>query len=42
MVEADDIEAGAIAKIKTGKALRSQVHGTWVAREKLEDSCRKG
>jgi carotenoid cleavage dioxygenase len=42
VVEADAIEKGPIAKVKTGKALRSQVHGTWVAREKLENSARKG
>ncbi len=42
VVEADNIEAGPIAKVKTGKALRSQVHGTWVSREKLENSRRKG
>jgi len=42
VVEADAIEKGPIAKVKTGKALRSQVHGTWVSREKLENSIRKG
>ncbi len=42
VVEADAIEKGPIAKVKTGKALRSQVHGTWVAREKLDASARKG
>ena len=42
VVEADKIEAGPIARIKTGRALRSQVHGTWVSREKLENSRRKG
>lgn len=33
---ADEIEKGPIAKVKTGMALRSQVHGTWVSREKLD------
>ena len=42
VVEADKIEAGPIAKVRTGKALRSQVHGTWVGREKLDASVRKG
>ena len=42
VVEADAIEKGPIARVKTGKALRSQVHGTWVSREKLENSIRKG
>ena len=41
VVEADAIEKGPVAKVKTGKALRSQVHGTWVGREKLEASARK-
>src|SRR5690606_34280545 len=38
VVEADAIEKGPIAKIKTGIALRSQVHGAWVARAKLDAS----
>lgn len=38
VVEADAIEKGPIAKVKTGKALRSQVHGTWVSRAKLDES----
>ncbi|WAT17520.1 carotenoid oxygenase family protein [Aurantiacibacter sp. MUD11] len=38
VIEADAVEKGPIARIKTGKALRSQVHGTWVAREKLANS----
>ena len=36
VVEADEIEKGPIAKVKTGLALRSQVHGAWVSREKLD------
>jgi carotenoid cleavage dioxygenase len=36
IVEADEIEKGPIAKVKTGLSLRSQVHGAWVSREKLE------
>jgi carotenoid cleavage dioxygenase len=38
IVEADAIERGPIAKVKTGLALRSQVHGAWVSREKLDAS----
>ena len=36
IVEADEIEKGPIAKVKTGLALRSQVHGAWVSRAKLD------
>ncbi len=36
IVEADEVEKGPIAKVKTGLALRSQVHGTWVSRQKLD------
>jgi carotenoid cleavage dioxygenase len=42
IMEADNVEAGPIAKVKTGLALRSQVHGTWVSREKLDNSILKG
>ena len=38
VVEADNVEKGPVAKVKTGMALRSQVHGTWVSRAKLEAS----
>ncbi|AKH43904.1 carotenoid cleavage dioxygenase [Altererythrobacter atlanticus] len=38
ILEADFIEKGPIAKVKTGLALRSQVHGTWVSRAKLDAS----
>ena len=38
IVEADAIEQGPIAKVKTGLALRSQVHGAWVGRAKLDAS----
>jgi len=38
IVEADAVEKGAVAKVKTGMALRSQVHGTWVSRERLNAS----
>src|SRR5690606_489272 len=31
IVEADEVEKGPVAKVKTGLALRSQVHGTWVS-----------
>ena len=36
IVEADAIEKGPIARVKTGMPLRSQVHGTWVSRVKLD------
>ena len=38
IVAADEIEKGPVAKVKSGLALRSQVHGTWVNRAKLEGS----
>ena len=38
IVEADEVEKGPIAKVKTGLALRSQVHGSWVSRGKLDAS----
>ncbi len=38
VVEADAVENGPIARVKTGLALRSQVHGTWVSRAKLDNS----
>jgi carotenoid cleavage dioxygenase len=36
VLEADAIENGPIAKVRTGLALRSQVHGAWVNRAKLD------
>ncbi len=42
VIEADAIEKGPVAKVKLGIPLRSQVHGTWVSRAKLEDSHVKG
>ena len=42
IVAADEVEKGPVAKVKTGLALRSQVHGSWVSRAKLEASKRKG
>ncbi|MEO6387443.1 MAG: carotenoid oxygenase family protein [Croceibacterium sp.] len=36
IVAADEVEKGPIAKVKTGLALRSQVHGAWVTRERLD------
>ena len=42
MIEADEIEKGPIARVKTGLALRSQVHGSWVARQTLETSKLRG
>jgi carotenoid cleavage dioxygenase len=41
IVEADAVEKGPIATVKTGLALRSQVHGAWVSRAKLDASRRK-
>ena len=38
VVEADEVEKGPIAKVKTGLALRSQVHGAWVSRARLNSS----
>jgi len=38
VVEADAVEKGPIAKARTGLPLRSQVHGTWVSRAKLDAS----
>lgn len=38
IVEADAVERGPVAKVKTGLPLRSQVHGTWVSRERLDAS----
>ena len=38
VIEADEVEKGPVAKVRTGLALRSQVHGTWVPREKLAAS----
>jgi carotenoid cleavage dioxygenase len=42
LVEADAVEKGPVAKVKTGIALRSQVHGAWVSRERLNASKLKG
>ncbi len=41
IMEADNVEAGPIARVKTGLPLRSQVHGTWVNRERLDASVLK-
>ena len=38
MIDAGDLAKGPVAKVRTGLALRSQVHGTWVSRDKLEAS----
>jgi hypothetical protein len=32
------VEQGPVARVKTGLALRSQVHGTWVSRAKMDAS----
>ncbi len=41
IIKSDDIAAGPVAKVKVPTALRSQVHGTWVSREKLDSSALK-
>lgn len=41
IMEADHIENGPIAKVKTGLTLRSQVHGTWVSRAKMDKSAQQ-
>ena len=41
IVPADEIEKGPLAKVRTGLALRSQVHGCWVSCEKLDASAQK-
>jgi carotenoid cleavage dioxygenase-like enzyme len=38
VVEADAVENGPVARVLTGLPLRSQVHGTWVSRAKLDAS----
>ena len=42
IVNAGEVAKGPVAKVKTGLSLRSQVHGTWVGREKMENSVLKG
>ncbi len=42
ILDAGNVAAGPVAKVRTGLALRSQVHGTWVSRDKLESSVLKG
>jgi carotenoid cleavage dioxygenase len=41
IVAADEVEKGPVAKVKTGLTLRSQVHGTWVSRAKLDAAQQK-
>ncbi len=38
IVNAGEVAKGPVAKVRTGLGLRSQVHGTWVSREKLDAS----
>jgi carotenoid cleavage dioxygenase len=38
IVNAGEVANGPVARVKTGLALRSQVHGTWVSRAKLSAS----
>ena len=42
IINAGNVAAGPVAKVRTGLALRSQVHGAWVSRERLDHSVRKG
>ncbi|RKF20647.1 carotenoid oxygenase family protein [Altericroceibacterium spongiae] len=42
VIEADNVEKGPIAKVKLNMPLRSQVHGTWVNRTKLNTSKLQG
>ena len=42
VIDAGNIQAGPVARVKTGLPLRSQVHGTWVSREKMANSVHKG
>ncbi|MEO5705776.1 MAG: carotenoid oxygenase family protein [Alteraurantiacibacter sp.] len=41
VVEADAVESGPVARVLTGLPLRSQVHGAWVSRERMEGSVHK-
>lgn len=41
VVEADAVENGPVARVLTGLPLRSQVHGTWVSRAKMDASVLK-
>lgn len=38
VIDAGDVAAGPVARVRTGIGLRSQVHGSWVSRAKLEHS----
>ena len=42
IVNAGEVAKGPVAKVRTGLPLRSQVHGTWVSRAKLDASKLKG
>jgi len=42
VIDAGNVGAGPVAKVKTKLPLRSQVHGTWVSRAKLDTSVLKG
>ena len=42
IVNAGEVAKGPVARVKTDLPLRSQVHGTWIAREKLAASKLKG
>jgi carotenoid cleavage dioxygenase-like enzyme len=42
VVDAGNIAAGPVARVHTGLALRSQVHGTWVSRARMDASVHRG
>jgi carotenoid cleavage dioxygenase len=42
IVHAGEVAKGPVAKVRTGLPLRSQVHGTWVSRDKLNPSALRG
>jgi carotenoid cleavage dioxygenase len=42
IVDAGNVAAGPVARVKVPTPLRSQVHGTWVSREKMDNSVLKG
>jgi carotenoid cleavage dioxygenase len=42
IIHAGEVAKGPVAKVRTGLPLRSQVHGTWVSRDKLNASALQG
>jgi len=41
VIDAGHVAKGPVAKVRTGMPLRSQVHGTWVSRAKMDNSVLK-